>query len=152
MDPVEQKLLTLGLSLPAPAEPGGSYVPHRISGSTLILSGVISSRDGVVTAGQVGREQTVESARVAAELCALNLLASVKAALGRLDRVREFLFLAGYVNAVSGFDQSPQVINGASDLLVKLYGPDGRHARAAIAVAGLPKNATVEIHATLRFE
>jgi enamine deaminase RidA (YjgF/YER057c/UK114 family) len=76
-------------------------------------------------------------------------LASIRAALGGLDRVREFLFLSGYVNAVAGFDRSPQVINGASDLFVGLYGERGRHARAAIAVAGLPRNATVEIQVTV---
>lgn len=152
MDPIEEKLTALGLVLPAPAAPGGSYVPFRIHGSTLILSGVISARDGVVTTGQAGREHTVESARAAAQLCALNLLAAIKGALGRLDRVKAFLFLSGYVNGVAGFDQSPQVINGASDLLVQLYGEAGRHARAAVAVAGLPRNATVEIQATVAFE
>jgi enamine deaminase RidA (YjgF/YER057c/UK114 family) len=71
--------------------------------------------------------------------------------LGRLDRVEEFLYVGGYVNAVAGFDQSPQVINGASDLFVKLYGDAGKHARTAVAVAGLPRNATVEVQATIRF-
>ncbi len=113
---------------------------------------MLSSREGTVThAGQVGREQSVESGYAAAQVCALNTLASIKAALGGLERVREFLFLCGYVNAVAGFDQSPQVINGASDLFVKLYGDAGRHARAAVAVAGLPRNATVEIQVTVRF-
>jgi enamine deaminase RidA (YjgF/YER057c/UK114 family) len=152
MDPVEQKLEALGLTLPPPPVPGGSYVPFRFNGSTLILAGVISARDGVVTAGQVGREQTVESARAAAQLCALNSLAAIKAALGRLDRVREFLSVSGYVNGVAGFGESPQVINGASDLFVALYGEAGRHARTAVTVAGLPRNATVEIQATLRFD
>lgn len=152
MDPVEAKLETLGWKLPAAPVPGGSYVPFRINGSTLILAGVISARDGVVTAGQVGREQTVVAAHAAAQLCALNTLAAIKLALGRLDRVREFLFVSGYVNGLAGFDQSPQVINGASELFVALYGEAGRHARAAVAVAGLPRNASVEIQATVRFE
>lgn len=153
MDPIEQKLAELGLTLPAAPVPAGSYVPFRMSGDTLILSGVLSVRDGALThAGQVGREQSVESGCAAAQVCALNTLAAIKLALGRLDRVREFLFVSGYVNAVSGFDQSPQVINGASDLFVKLYGDAGRHARAAVAVAGLPRNSTVEIQATVRFE
>jgi enamine deaminase RidA (YjgF/YER057c/UK114 family) len=152
MDPIEEKLHKLGLSLPSPPVPGGSYVPFRLHGSTLILAGVISGRDGAITSGQVGRDLTVEAARTAAQLCALNLLAAAKLALGRLDRVKTILFLSGYVNAVSGFDQSPQVINGASDLLVELYGEAGRHARAAIAVAGLPRNAAVEIQATFAVE
>lgn len=153
MDPIEAKLKALGLALPLPPIPVGAYVPYRIHGDTLILSGVISVRDGKVThAGQVGADQTVETASAAAQMCALNTLASIKAALGRLDRVREFLLVQGFVNAVAGFDQSTQVINGASDLFVKLYGEAGKHARAAVAVAGLPRNATVEIQASVRFE
>jgi enamine deaminase RidA (YjgF/YER057c/UK114 family) len=152
MDSVEQQLQGLGFTLPTAPAPAGSYVPFRIHGDTLILSGVLSSREGTVThAGQVGREQSVESGYAAAQVCALNTLASIKAALGGLERVREFLLVCGYVNAVAGFDQSPQVINGASDLFVKLYGDAGRHARAAVAVAGLPRNATVEIQVTVRF-
>jgi enamine deaminase RidA (YjgF/YER057c/UK114 family) len=153
MDPIEAKLDALGLTLPAPPVPAASYLPFRFNGSTLILAGVISIRDDVMThAGQVGADQTVESGNAAARACALNALASIKLALGRLDRVREFLFVSGYVNAVAGFGRSPEVINGASDLFVALYGERGRHARAAVAVAGLPRNATVEIQVTVSFE
>jgi enamine deaminase RidA (YjgF/YER057c/UK114 family) len=153
MDAIEAKLQELGLILPPPPVPAGSYVPFRINGNTLILSGVLAMRDGVVThAGQVGREQTVESGNAAAQVCALNTLAAIKAALGRLDRVKEFLFVSGFVNGIAGFADSPQVINGASDLFVKLYGEAGKHARAAVAVAGLPRNTTVEIQVTVRFE
>lgn len=152
MDAIEQKLESLGLKLPPPPTPAGSYVPFRIHGDTLILAGVISTQGGAVLAGQVGRDQTVESGQAAAQACALNALASIKAALGRLDRVKEFLLVSGFVNGVSGFDQSPQVINGASELFVKLYGDAGRHARVAVAAAGLPRNATVEIQVTVRFE
>lgn len=150
-DPIEEKLIRLGLSLPGPPSPGGNYVPYRRTGESLVLAGVISARDGVVThAGQLGREQTIESGYEAARVCALNALAAIKSALGSLDRVEEFTYVGGYVNAVSGFDSSPQVINGASDLFVELYGEAGKHARAAVAVAGLPKNATVEIQVTVR--
>lgn len=150
---IEEKLTTLGLSLPSAPSPGGNYVPFRINGNTLVLAGVISAREGVLThTGQVGAEQTVESGYTAAHGCALNVLAAIKAALGDLDRVREFIYLGGYVNAVPGFDASPQVINGASDLFVRLYGDAGKHARAAIAVAGLPRNATVEIQVTVSFD
>lgn len=153
MDPIEAKLNGLGLTLPAAPVPAASYLPFRFNGNTLVLAGVISVRDGVMThAGQVGKDQTVESANAAAQACALNALASIKLALGRLDRVREFIFVSGYVNAVAGFGQSPDVINGASDLFVRLYGDAGRHARAAVAVAGLPRNATVEIQVTVSFE
>jgi len=153
MDAIEKKLAELGLTLPPAPSPAGSYVPFRINGNTLILSGVLNTRDGVVThAGQVGRDQTVETGNAAAQVCALNTLAAIKGALGSLDRVKEFLFVNGFVNGIAGFDQSPQVINGASDLFVKLYGDAGKHARAAVAVAGLPRNSTVEIQVTVRFE
>jgi enamine deaminase RidA (YjgF/YER057c/UK114 family) len=153
MDSIESKLADLGLTLPATPSPGGNYVPHRINGDTLVLSGVISARDGAPThEGQVGRDQKVEDGYAAARICALNTLAAIKGALGSLERVQEFIYLGGYVNAVAGFDQSPQVINGASDLFVELYGEPGKHARAAVAVAGLPRNATVEIQVTVRFK
>lgn len=153
MDPIEKKLQELGLSLPPPAAPAGSYVPFRVHGDTLYLAGTLNMQGGALThAGPVGRDQTVEAGYAAAQACALNALAAIKLALGRLDRVREFLLVTGFVNGVSGFDQSPQVVNGASDLFVKLYGDAGRHARVAVAVAGLPRNATVEIQVTLRFE
>lgn len=149
---IESKLAELGLVLPPPAGPAGSYVPYRIHGDVLYVSGVLCTRDGVVThAGQVGKDQTVETAQAAAQVCALNTLAAVKAALGDLGRVKAFLLVSGFVNGVAGFDQSPAVINGASDLFVKLYGDVGKHARAAVAVAGLPRNATVEIQVTLAF-
>ena len=152
MDPIEEKLGSMGLTLPVAAVPTASYVPFKFNGSTLILSGVISIRDGAMThTGQVGSGQTVESGYEAAKVCALNILASIKLALGQLDRVQEFLFVSGYVNAVSGFDRSPQVIDGASDLFVELYGERGRHARAAVAVAGLPRNSTVEIQVSVLF-
>ena len=149
---IEAALARLGLSLPPPPQPGGSYVPHRMNGTTLILAGVICAADGKVThAGAVGRDQTVEAGYQAARVCALNTLSAIKGALGSLDRVEEFLYVGGYVNAIPGFAESPQVINGASDLFVALYGDAGKHARAAIAVAGLPRNASVEIQVTVRF-
>ena len=151
-DSIESKLLALGLTLPAAPLAGGNYVPYRITGDTLILAGVISIRDGELThAGQVGAERTVEEGYAAAQVCALNALAAIKLALGNLDRVREFLYLGGYDNAVAGFTESPRVINGASDLFVQLYGEAGKHARAAVAVAGLPRGATAEIQVTVSF-
>ncbi len=151
-DPIEIKLNTLGLVLPPVPNAGGNYLPYRINGDTLILAGVISIRDGELThAGQVGGERTVEEGYAAAQICALNALAAIKGALGSLARVREFLYVGGYVNAVAGFTESPQVINGASDLFVKLYGEPGKHARAAVAVAGLPRGATAEIQVTVSF-
>ena len=143
---VEERLKELGLTLPPAPSPGGKYLPYRISGNILFLAGVICVADGTVAyEGQVGGEQTIETGYEAARICALNALATIKEAIGDLDKIEKFLYLGGYVNAVSGFGQSPQVINGASELFVDVMGERGMHARAAVAVAGLPANATVEI-------
>jgi enamine deaminase RidA (YjgF/YER057c/UK114 family) len=102
--------------------------------------------DGKLThTGQLGAEHSVESGYEAAQVCALNSLAAIKAALGSLDGVARIVLVSGFVNAVAGFSESPAVINGASDLFVKIFGDAGRHSRAAVAVAGLPRNSTVEI-------
>jgi len=150
MDNIEAKLQSLGLELPNPPSPGGDYVPFKKVGNLLYCSGVISTFNGEMThQGQVGADQTVETGMKAAEVCALNVLAVIKLAAGSLDAVKQIVFVGGYVNAVAGFDKSPQVINGASGLFAKVLGEVGRHSRAAVAVAGLPVNATVEIQATV---
>jgi enamine deaminase RidA (YjgF/YER057c/UK114 family) len=142
----EAKLAELGLTLPDVPAAGGNYVPTVRTGNLLYCAGTISALNGRIThAGQVGKEQTIESGYESAKICALNTLANIKAALGSLDRVARFVYVGGYVNAVSGFADSPAVINGASDLLVAIFGDAGKHARAAVAVAGLPKNSTVEV-------
>ena len=146
MGSIEEKLSAMGLQLPAPPAPGGNYLPFRRSGRTVYLAGVLAVQNGTMThTGQVGATQTVETGYEAARICALNALAAIKLALGSLDEISQILYLGGYVNAVSGFAQSPQVINGASDFLVELFGECGQHARAAVAVAGLPKDSTVEL-------
>ena len=145
MDP-EAKIAELGLELPAAPAAGGNYLPYVRTGNLVYCAGTISVKDGVMThTGQVGAEQTVESGYESARICALNTLANLKAALGSLSKVKRLVYVGGYVNAVSGFDNSPGVINGASDLFIAVLGEAGRHARAAVAVAGLPKNSTVEI-------
>lgn len=150
---IEKRLEELGYEVNAAPAPAANYLPYRISGRQLFLSGVLAMRDGEMThSGQVGTEQTVEAGYEAAKVCALNVLAGIKGALGSLDRVRQFLIVNGFVNAVSGFADSPQVINGASDLFVEVFGEAGRHARAAVAVAGLPKGSTVELQVIVEFE
>lgn len=152
MDKIEDTLTALGLTLPPAPTPAGNYLPYRISGNQLFLAGVIAIRDGRMThSGAVGAGQTVESGYEAARVCALNALASIKAALGSLDRVTQFLYMGGYVNAVAGFADSPKVINGASDLFAEVFGESGKHARAAVAVAGLPNDSTVEIQVIVEF-
>jgi enamine deaminase RidA (YjgF/YER057c/UK114 family) len=145
MEAVESALEALGLHLPPVAAPGGKYVPYVRWGDLLFLSGVISTREGQVITGTVGIDKTVEEAYEAARCCALLELASIKQALGSLDKVERIISVNGYVNAVPGFSDSPQIINGASELFAKIYGDRGLHARAAIGVSGLPRNALVEI-------
>jgi len=142
----EAKLAELGLKLPAAPAAGGNYVPTVRVGNLLYCAGTISTLDGKMThEGQVGKEQTVQTGYESAKICALNTLANIKAATGDLDSVRQFVLVTGFVNAVSGFTDSPAVINGASELFGKVYGEAGKHARAAVAAAGLPKGSTVEI-------
>ena len=145
---IDEKLKELGLVLPNPPTAGGNYVPTVRTGNLLYCAGTICSFNGEMThTGQVGREQTVQTGYESARICALATLTNVKAALGSLDRVSRVVYVSGYVNAISGFPDSPAVINGASDLFVALFGDAGRHARAA--VAGLPKNSTTEIQVVM---
>ena len=150
---IESKLAELGLELPIPPEPAGDYVPFRQVGNLLFCAGVLSIvGETLVYKGAVGSERTVEEGFRAAEVCALNVLANIKSAIGDLDRVKQIVFVGGFVNAVVGFEQSPQVINGASQLFGKLFGEAGKHARAAVSVSGLPANATVEIQVNVEIE
>ena len=103
-------------------------------------------------AGQVGDERSLEDGYEAAKVCALNVLATIKEITGSLGTVKQFLYLGGYVSAIPAYGQSPSVINGASDLFEAVFGESGKHARAAVSVAGLPKNATVEIQITLELK
>jgi enamine deaminase RidA (YjgF/YER057c/UK114 family) len=146
----EKRLAGLGVGLAQPPSPGGNYVSAKQVGPILYLSGVISTGpDGVIT-GRAGADRSTEDAYQAARACALTLLAVIKRELGSLDRVEEVLSVNGYVNAAPGFGQSPEVINGASDLLVQVFGESGRHVRAALGVSALPRNALVEVQISVR--
>jgi len=146
----EETLGALGLALPAPPAPGGNYVSAKRAGEVLYLAGVISTGMNGVIAGVAGADRTVEDGYAAAQACALTQLAVIKRELGTLDCVDEVLAVNGYVNAVAGFGESPAVINGASDLLVRVFGEAGRHVRAAVGVSALPRNALVEIQMTVK--
>ena len=142
----ETKLAELGLNLPTPPAAAGSYVPTVRTGNLLYCAGTICAINGQMThTGQVGKEQSVQTGYKSAEICALNTLANIKAAVGSLDQVARIVFVSGFVNAVDGFTESPAVINGASDLFVKIFGESGKHARAAVAVNGLPRGSTTEV-------
>lgn len=146
---IDQRIAELGLTLPEPPPPGGNYLPYRRSGNLVLLAGTISrSTDGTEWLGQVGEERSFDEGMEAARVCALNVLATLKTITGSLEDIKQLLYVGGYVNAVAGYGKSPSVINGASDLFVEVMGDAGRHARAAVSVAGLPKNATVELQVT----
>jgi len=141
----EQKLREAGILLPPPPAAGGNYVSAKTIGNLVFLAGVIStSADGILT-GTAGADRTTQEANAAARACALTQLAVLRHHLGSLDAVAQIVSVSGYVNAVPGFPDSPQVVNGASDLLVQIFGESGRHVRAAIGVSSLPRNALVEL-------
>ena len=148
MSPLET-LTQLGHTLPAPPAPGGNYTSAKTSGNIVYLSGVISQAEGAILTGTVGLDRTVEEGYAAACSCALLQLAVLQQHLGSLSKVRSILTVNGYVNSVPGFADSPKVINGASDLLLAVFGEPGRHVRAAIGVSGLPRNALVELQMTV---
>lgn len=144
----EKRLKELNIELPGAPAPAGNYVPAYQSGNLLYVSGAICLVNGEMThSGKIGESRDLPYAQEAARVCALNLLAVAKSALGDLDRIRQVVHLGGFVNAVPGFPDSPAVINGASDTMVEILGDRGRHTRAAVAVTGLPKDSTVEITA-----
>lgn len=150
---VEKRLAALGLSLPAAPAPVANYLPYLIAGDLLFISGQISKAgDGRVLTGTLGAGLDVAGGQDAARLCALNILAQAKAALGNLARVAQVMRLTGFVASTPDFTDQPLVINGASDLFVAALGDACRHTRAAVGVASLPAGAAVEIDAILRFK
>ena len=151
---IEARLKERGISLPAAAAPAANYVPFTISGNMLYLSGQLPMENGkVAVTGLVGRDVDVAGAQRAAELCAINILAQAKAALnGDLGRNRRILKLNGFVASVPEFTEQHLVINGASNLIADILGDAGKHARAAVGMAALPFNASVEIDAIIEID
>jgi enamine deaminase RidA (YjgF/YER057c/UK114 family) len=148
---VATKLRELGIELPNPAPPQGAYVPYVRTGALLFISGQITAgANGLEYVGTVGKEINLDDAKRAARLAATNVIAQVSRALdGDLDRVKRVVKVTGFVNAVPGFTQHPEVINGASELFAELFGEAGRHARAAVGASSLPRNVAVEVEAII---
>jgi enamine deaminase RidA (YjgF/YER057c/UK114 family) len=146
---IDQRLAELKIELPNAAAPMANYVPAAHVGNLLFVSGQICQWNGERRyVGKLGAEISVADGKAAARLCGLNLLAQTKHFLdGDLDRVVRVVRLGGFVNAVPGFTEQPQVVNGASDLMVEVFGDAGRHARAAVGVGSLPGGAAVEVDA-----
>ena len=147
MAQVEKKLADLGIVLPTPATPIANYVGFVRTGALLIVSGQIClGPDGkLIATGKLGAAVSVEDGQKAARACAINVLAQVKAALGDLDKVKQVARLGGFINSDPAFLDGPKVMNGASDLMVAVFGDKGRHARTTVGVAVLPGDAAVEV-------
>lgn len=144
----DERLAALGLTLPSPPKPIGNYVPFRLAGNLLFLSGVGPRRaDEAMMTGKVGAEVSVEQAYEAAKLCGINLLVNMISAVGTLGRVDTVLKVLGMVNAVPDFTRHPEVINGCTDLFVEVFGEGGRPARSAVGMGSLPRNISVEVEA-----
>jgi len=142
----ENKIRELGLTLPAPPQPVANYVPAVRVGDLLFLSGVLPSRGGqLVMTGKLGDNLTVEQGVEAARAAVLNGLSIIRSVTGSLDHVKQIVKMVGYIASAPGFTDQPQVLNGASDLLVSLFGDAGRHARVAVGAAELPRQAPIEI-------
>jgi enamine deaminase RidA (YjgF/YER057c/UK114 family) len=146
---IEEKLRGLGIELPETSSPAANYVPTRRVGNQLYISGQVPSQDGKDRyTGKLGSTYSIEEGQAAARICAINILAQARRALdGNLDRVVGVVRLGGFVNAEPDFKDHPKVINGASDLMVEVFGEAGRHARAAVGCYSLPRNVPVEVEA-----
>jgi len=145
---IDSRLAELKIKLPEPPAPVASYVPYVVSGNMVFISGQVTMADGGLQyVGTIGKELTLEDGKSAARLCAINVLAQLRAAAGDLDRVRRCVRLGVFVNAVPGYAQHPEVANGASDLIVEVFGDAGRHSRAAVGAGSLPRNVAVEVDA-----
>jgi enamine deaminase RidA (YjgF/YER057c/UK114 family) len=148
----EERLRHLGIELPEMMIPAGSYVPARVTGDLIFISGQGPWHAGGLVKGKVGRDLSTEQAREAARLTGLNLLAVLRAELGSLDRVASIVKVLGMVNCAPGFNDTPGVINGCSDLLVEVFGKAGKHARSAVGMAELPFDIAVEIELVAAIE
>ena len=147
----EEKLASLGITLPTPPTPAGTYVPAIKTGNLLFISGQIPMEDGkVVFTGKVS-DGNLETAQKSAKMCAINILAQIKRELGSLDKVSRIVRLSGFVNSTPEFTAQPKVINPASDLMFEVFGEKGKHSRIAVGVASLPLGAMTEIDAIVEF-
>jgi enamine deaminase RidA (YjgF/YER057c/UK114 family) len=147
MSTIAARLAELGIVLPTPVAPIANYVPFVRSGTLLVVSGQISLGPDGLMAGKLGGGVSIEEGQKAARQCGLNVIAQIQSAVGNLDNVIRIVRLGGFINCTPDFLDAPKVMNGASDLMVEIFGDKGRHARSTIGVAALPANAAVEVEA-----
>ena len=149
MGDTEARLAELGLTLPEPAAPVAAYVPVVVAGGLAHVSGQLPFVDGKLVTGRLGDDVSLEQGTAAAQACGVMILAQLKAALGSLDRVERIVKLGAFVNSTGDFTDQPKVANGASELMVAVFGDAGRHARSAVGVPVLPLGAAVEVDAVV---
>jgi len=150
MGNIEDKLSSLGIQLPEPPKPLAAYIAAKQTGNLVFTAGQLPMVDGnLIATGLLGRDIEVEAAKAAAQTCVINALSAVKGVISDLDKIKQIVRVVGYVASVPEFTQQPAVVNGASELLLEIFGEVGRHARSAVGVAVLPLNAAVEIELTV---
>jgi len=146
---IDARLKELNIALPAPPAPVASYVPYVVTGNMVFISGQVTmAADGLKYVGKVGADISLDDGKAAARLCAINVIAQVKAACGGdLDRVKRCVKVGVFVNAVPDFTQHPEIANGASDLFQEVFGDAGKHSRAAVGAGSLPRGVATEVEA-----
>ncbi len=150
MGNIENKLNSLGIQLPEAPKPLAAYLPAKQTGNLVFTAGQLPMVDGnLIATGLLGKDIEVEAAKAAAKICVINALSAVKGVIGDLDKIKQVVRVVGYVASMPDFTQQPAIVNGASELLLEVFGEAGRHARSAIGVAVLPLNAAVEIELTV---
>ena len=149
---IDEKIKSLGIILPIPPSPAGSYIPVVRSGDLLYVSGQIPMEDGKVAFTGKVSDTNIETAQKSARICAINILAQLKKELGDLEKISKIVRISGFVNSVPEFTQQPKVINAASDLLYEIFGECGKHSRIAVGVSSLPLNSMTEIDAIVEMK
>ena len=150
MSKIEHRIIEMGLILPTPPKPLAAYIPAKKSGNLVFTAGQLPMVDGVLVAqGFLGKNVEIAEAYEAARICTLNALAAIKGVIRDLDQIKQIVRVVGYVASAPEFTQQPAVVNGASELLLEIFGENGKHARSAVGMAVLPLNAAVEIELTV---
>jgi enamine deaminase RidA (YjgF/YER057c/UK114 family) len=153
MGKVESRINELKIALPEAPKPVAAYIPAKQSGNLVFTAGQLPMVNGeLISKGLLGQDVEIDEANKAASICTLNALAAIKGVIGDLDRIKQIVRVVGYVASVPTFTQQPAVVNGASELLLEIFGENGKHARSAVGMAVLPLNASVEIELTVEVE
>jgi enamine deaminase RidA (YjgF/YER057c/UK114 family) len=150
---IEQQINRLGIVLPDAPKPVAAYIPAKQTGNLVFTAGQLPMvKDELISKGLLGQDVEIDEANKAARICTLNALAAIKGVIGDLDRIKQIVRVVGYVASVPTFTQQPAVVNGASELLLEIFGENGKHARSAVGMAVLPLNASVEIELTVEVD